>query len=118
MNLRNQLLAIFLILVFLAAGVLFFHTWVVQKPFGEILFLGDGLVAGNLAAARLYEADHHLAIDSFPHLALVTNYSYDFAVPDSPAAASAIATGAKVDNGTIGISPKDRTLISILELAK
>jgi alkaline phosphatase len=120
MNLRNQLLALFLLFLFIAGGVLFFHTWVVQKPFGIILFVGDGLVAGNLTAARLYQggAEHHLAMESFPHLALVTNYANDFAVPDSPAAASAIATGVKVDNGVIGISPKGKNLQSILELAK
>ena len=120
MKLRNQLLALFLLLVFVAGGVLFFHTWVVQKPFGVILFVGDGLVTGNLTAARLYDvgADHRLTMDGFPHLALVTNYANDFAVPDSPAAASAIATGTKVNNGVIGISPKGRTLESILELAK
>jgi len=120
MNLRNQLLALFCVLVFIAAGVLFFHTWVVQKPFGVILFVGDGLVTGNLTAARLYNggADHRLTMETLPHLALVTNYSNDFAVPDSPAAASAIATGSKVNNGVIGISPKGRTLMSILELAK
>jgi alkaline phosphatase len=120
MKLRNQLLALFLLLGFIAAGVVFFHTWVVQKPFGVILFVGDGLVTGNLTAARLYDggADHHLTMDGFPHLALVTNYANDFAVPDSPAAASAIATGVKVNNGVIGISPKDRPLESILELAK
>jgi alkaline phosphatase len=120
MNLRNQLLALSLVLIFIAGGVLLFHTWVVQKPFGVILFVGDGLVTGNLTAARLYDggADHHLTMDTFPHLALVTNYANDFAVPDSPAAASAIATGVKVNNGTIGLSPKGRTLQSILELAK
>ena len=120
MNLRNQLLALFCVLIFLAAGVLFFRTWVVQKPFGVILFVGDGLVAGNLTAARLYDggADHRLTMETLPHLALVTNYSNDFAVPDSPAAASAIATGVKVNNGVIGISPKGRTLTSILELAR
>jgi alkaline phosphatase len=120
MNLRNQLLALFLVLAFVAAGVLFFHTWVVQKPFGIILFVGDGLVTSNLTAARLYDggADHHLTMDEFPHLALATNYANDFAVPDSPAAASAIATGVKVNNGVIDISPKGRMLSSILELAR
>jgi alkaline phosphatase len=57
-------------------------------------------------------------MDTFPHLALVTNYANDFAVPDSPAAASAIATGVKCNNGVIGISPKGRELASILQLAK
>jgi len=120
MKIRNQLLALFLLAVFIAGGVVFFHTWVVKKPFGVILFVGDGLVTGNLTAARLFNngADHPLTMDTFPHLALVTNYANDFAVPDSPAAASAIATGSKVNNGVIGIGPKGRMLMSILELAK
>ncbi len=120
MNLRNQLLALFMLLLFLGAGVLIFHTWVVQKPFGVILFVGDGLVTGNLTAARMYDggADHHLTMDGFPHLALLTNYANDFAVPDSPAAASAIATGVKTDNGVIAMSPKGRPLETMLELAK
>ena len=43
MNLRNQLLALFCLVAFIAAGVLFFRTWVVQrKPPGVILFVGDG----------------------------------------------------------------------------
>jgi alkaline phosphatase len=120
MNLRNQLLALFCLLVFIGAGVLFFHTWVVQKPLGVILFVGDGLVTGNLTAARLYDggADHHLTLDTFPNLALVTNYANDYAVPDSPAAASAIATGAKVDNGVISMTEKGRALQTIIELAR
>ncbi|HEX4083780.1 MAG TPA: alkaline phosphatase [Chthoniobacteraceae bacterium] len=120
MNLRNQLLALFLLLVFIAGGFLLFRTWVVQKPFGIILFVGDGLVTGNLTAARLYDggAVHHLTMETLPHLALVSNYANDFAVPDAPAAATAIATGVKVDNGTLGVNAKGRALQSILELAK
>jgi len=120
MNLRNQLLALFCFVVFLAAGFVLFHTWVVQKPVGIILFVGDGLVTGNLTAARMYDggADRRLTIDGFPHLALVTNYANDYAVPDSPAAASAIATGVKVDNGVISMTPKGRALETILELAR
>jgi alkaline phosphatase len=120
MNLRNQLLALFCLLVFIGGGVIYFHTWVVQRPFGIILIVGDGLVTRNLTAARLYNggADRRLTMDGFPHLALVTNYASDFAVPDSPAAASAIATGVKVDNGCVSIGPKGQSLISILQLAR
>src|SRR5581483_11341338 len=112
MNLRNQLLALFLLLVFIAGGFLLFRTWVVQKPFGMILFIGDGLVANNLTAARQFDggAVHHLNMETLPNLALVTNYASDFAVPDSPAAASAIATGVKVENGAIAVNPKGRAI--------
>ncbi len=120
MKLRNQLLALFCLLVFLGVGFLYFHEWVRQKPFGIILFLGDGLVAGNLTAARLYEggADHKLTLESLPYLALLSNQAGDFAVPDSPAAASAIATGVKVNNRSVSMSPRGTPLKTIIELAQ
>lgn len=120
MKLRNQLLALFCLLVFIGIGVLYFRFWVVQKPFGIILFIGDGMVSGNLAAARLYEggADHRLTLETLPNLALLSNYASDFAVPDSPSAATALATGVKVNNGSIAINPRGKSLTSILELAR
>jgi alkaline phosphatase len=120
MKLRNQLLALFCLLVFIALGVLYFRTWAVQKPFGIILFIGDGLVTGNLTAAKLYEggADHRLTIETMRNVALVSNHANDFAVPDTAAAASALATGVKVNNGSIAINPHGKALAGILELAR
>ena len=43
MKWRNQLLALFCLVVFAAFGVFYFQHWVVQKPFGIILFVGEGL---------------------------------------------------------------------------
>ena len=67
MKLRNLFLAFACLLVFIAFGVLFFRTWVVQKPFGIILFVADGLTTNALTAARLYQggADQKLTIESF-----------------------------------------------------
>jgi alkaline phosphatase len=117
---RNQLLALFCLFVFAGLGVLYFQHWVIQKPFGIILFIGEGLGPERLAATRVYVggADAHLALDSMSHLALMTNASKDFAVSDSAAAASAIATGAKVNNGAIAIGPNGKPLTSIVELAR
>src|SRR5207245_10221411 len=79
---RNQLLALFCLFVFAGLGVLYFQHWVVQKPFGIILFVGEGLAPERLAATRVYVggADARLALDSMDHLALMTNQSKDFAV--------------------------------------
>jgi alkaline phosphatase len=120
MKLRNQLLALVCLLVFIAFGFVFFRTWVVQKPFGVILFVSDGLTTNTLTAARLYQggAQHKLALESFPRLALVSNYSNDFAVPDSGAAATALATGVKGNNRAIGLDSTGKELRSILTLAK
>lgn len=120
MKLRNQLLALFCLLVFATFGWLYVRTWVVQKPFGIILFVSDSMVARHLTAARLYEggADHRLTIESLPHFAMVRNSANDFAVPDAASAASAIATGRKVNHRALSVSADGRRLPTILELAR
>ena len=76
MKWRNQLLALFCLIAFAAGGVFYFQHWVIQKPFGIILFVGEGLTPGRLAATRIYAAgaDTPLALDLMPHMALLTNY--------------------------------------------
>ena len=120
MKLRNQLLALFCLLVFVAIGVLYFQVWVVQKHFGVIVFVSDGMVARHLTAARLYEggAEHRLALDSFPYSALVANSARDFAVPDAAAAATALATGTRVNHRNVASDPRGQPLQSLIELAK
>ena len=117
---RNQLLALFCLLAFAGLGVLYFQHWVIQKPFGIILFVGEGLSPSQLAAARVYGggADSHLALDSMPASALLINYSNDFAAPDSAAAATALATGIKTNNRAIGVDAKGKPVRNIVELAR
>jgi len=117
---RNQLLALFCLAAFAALGVLYFQQWVVQKPFAIILFVGEGLAPRQLAPARMFVggADARLALDSMPHLALLMNASKDFAVPDQAAAATALATGVKVNNGSLGVDENGQALITSLELAR
>lgn len=120
MKLRNQLLALACLLAFIGVGILYFRTWVVQKPFGIIVFLGDGLTSNTLTTARLYEngADHRLVIEKFPNLALLTNHAYDFAVPDAAAASTAFATGVKSNNRALSVNPHGDPIRSILEEAQ
>src|SRR5947207_2233282 len=117
---RNQLLALFCLLAFAGLGVLYFQHWVIRKPFGIILFIGEGLAPGRLAPTRAYAggAGTHLGLDSMPHVALLTNYSKDFAAPDQAAAATAIATGVKVANRAIAINGDGKPLRTIIELAR
>lgn len=120
MQLRNRLLALFCLLVFIGFGFLFFREWVVQKPFGIILFVSDGLTPANVTAARSFSrgADSRLELEKLPHSALVSNYANDLAIPDTAAAATAIATGVKTNSGSIGLSPGNGLLESILDLAR
>jgi alkaline phosphatase len=119
MKWRNQLLALFCLIAFGAGGVFSFRHLVIQKPFGIILFVGEGLTPGRLGMTRIYAAgaDTPLALDLMPHLALVTNASNDFAAPDQAAAATAIASGVKVNNRLIGCDAEGKSLPTLIELA-
>lgn len=120
MKLRNQLLALICLLLFVALGVAYFRTVVTSKPFAIILFVSDGMVARHLAAARLYEggADHRLTVEGFPHLALVRNAANDFAVPDAASAGTALATGKKVNHRRLSVDARGQPLPTLLELAR
>ena len=120
MKWRNQILALLCLAIFVAFGVLYFRHWVVQKPFGVILFIGEGLTPDRVAATRLYAggATSRLAIETLPAVALLSNYSQDFAVPDEAAAATTLATGAKVNNRSLAIGPNDKRLRSVIDLAR
>ena len=120
MKWRNQLLALLCLLAFAGLGVLYFRHWVARKPFGIILFIGEGLAPDRLATTRAYAggASTRLSLDSMPHMALLTNYSKDFAAPDQAAAATAIATGTRVPNGVIAINADKKPIPSIIEIAR
>lgn len=120
MKWRNQILALLCLLIFVAFGVLYFRHWVVQKPFGIVLFIGEGLTPDRIAATRLYAggANTRLALEALPAVALLSNYSQDFAVPDEAAAATTLATGVKVNNRNLGVGPNDKRLRSLIDLAR
>ena len=121
MRLRNNLLALAILLGFLGIGVLYVRFWVVQRPYGIIVFVSDGLVTRHLTAARLYEngAGHRLEMERLlTHSALVRNDSLQFAVADAASAASALATGRKARHHTVGVDERGGSIPSILELAR
>src|SRR5207245_11406733 len=117
---RNQLVALLFLAVFAGLGVLYFQHWVVQKPFGIILIIVEGLAPERITLTRVYlgGSDARLALDGMPNVALVTNYSRDFAVSDQAAAASALATGVKVNNRSLSIDPAGKPRANIIELAR
>ena len=120
MKWRNQILALLCLAIFVAFGVLYFRHWVVQKPFGIVLFIGEGLTPERIAATRLYAggATTRLALEALPAVALLSNYSQDFAVPDEAAAATTLATGVKVNNRSLGLGPNDKRLRTLIDLAR
>jgi alkaline phosphatase len=117
---RNQLLALLCLLAFAGLGVLYFQHWVVQRSFGIILLIGEGLGPERIALTRAFlaGADTNLSLDTMPHSALAKNYSKDFAVSDQAAAATAIATGVKVNNRAVSIDSSGKPIPTIVELAR
>lgn len=116
MRWRNQLLALLCLLIFLGLGVVYFRHWVVQKPFGIVLFVGEGLTPDRIAATRLYAggANAKLSLEKLPAVALLANASPDFAVPDEAAAATTLAAGVKVNNR----APAGKAITTIIDLAR
>lgn len=119
-KIRNRFLALVLLLAFIGVGMLFYVNWVVQKPFAIILFLTDNLNSSSLTAARIYKggADHRLNLESLPNLGFITTQAADFAVSDTAAAVTAIATGQKVNNRSVGVDSAGKPLENLIDLAQ
>ena len=119
MKLRNRLLALACLLLFLTLGGLILLTTGPRKPFAVILFVADNINPACLTAARIYSGggDSKLQLEEFPNTALCRNASSDFSVPDTAAAATEIATGGKVPNGKLCVDASGAKLPSLLETA-
>ena len=120
MKLRNQLIALACLFAFLGMGVLYVRMWVVHKPRQIILFVSDALATRPLTAARLYAggAKYQLALEKFPHTALLRNPSEEFAVPDTAAAATALATGRVTRHRAVAATGTGKAFETILERAR
>lgn len=85
-----------------------------------ILLIGDGMGTGPVALARMRAAwpDGKLYMERMPVAGFVRTHSADAVVTDSAAAATAMATGFRTNNGMISVSPEGRKLLTILEAAR
>ncbi len=73
-------------------------------------FIGDGMGMGHVNAAQYYNRmvlgnTDPLLMQQFPVAGIVTTYSASSPVTDSAAAGTALATGKKTKNYTVGMSP-------------
>lgn len=84
-----------------------------------ILFIGDGMGLEHIRGGGMYLNGEQgtLIFESFPYQGTVTTYSADNEITDSAASSTAMATGQKVNNGTISMAfPGDGSeLTTILE---
>jgi alkaline phosphatase len=84
-----------------------------------ILFIGDGLSVAAVSAARLKQggAEGRLHMDRMPVAGFVRTTAANDLITDSAAAATAMASGFKTNNGMIGMTPDGRKVLSVLEAA-
>jgi alkaline phosphatase len=87
-----------------------------------ILVVGDGMGAAQREAIELASAGAHgtLVMDSLPHAGLVGTNSANPGDPvtDSAAAATAMASGVKTHNGSVGVDTRNDAVPTVLERAK
>lgn len=85
-----------------------------------ILFIGDGMGSEHRKSAQWISVGitGRLAMDAVSSNGFIQTYSANGQVTDSAAAATAMATGTKTDNGIIGLDVNLNRLTSILENAK
>ncbi|HEX9654784.1 MAG TPA: alkaline phosphatase, partial [bacterium] len=85
-----------------------------------ILFIGDGMGLSHLTAARVHllGPDSRLNIERMPVTGLVTTHAVDDLITDSAAGATALASGVKTTNKSIGMDAGGKIYPTILEAAR
>lgn len=95
-------------------------TTTTGAPVRIILFIGDGMGTAQRAAAQWAAVgfNGHLVMDTLPVTGWSRTSNVAGGVTDSAAAATAMATGVKTENGKIGLGPDGTPLSTILEQAQ
>ncbi|MHA1576248.1 MAG: alkaline phosphatase, partial [Candidatus Thorarchaeota archaeon] len=96
------------------------HSLSQDNNLSIILMIGDGMGFDHVKLGRWVEvgSNGNLTMEQLPWNASVTTYSTSSAVTDSAAAATALATGYKTDNGKLSVNPAMMELETILEIAQ
>lgn len=82
------------------------------KAKNVILFVGDGMSIPTITASRIFDGQkkgvdgesNKLSFEEFPYAALSKTYTHDAQVADSAPTATAMVSGLKSVNGTIGVT--------------
>lgn len=115
--LQKVLVILFISLIFGCSGG---GSAPIQEANNIILFIGDGMGAEHRKAARwaIAGVNGKLSMDDMLANGLIQTYSADNVITDSAAAATAMATGVKTNNGVIGLDANLNFVSTILEEAK
>ena len=97
-----------------------FHGDNYEHPKSIILFIGDGMGPEQRRAAQWYSVGMSgtLKMDELDYSGAAITASANSTITDSAAAATAISTGIKTNNGVVGMDPSLNSLVTILEIAK
>ena len=87
-----------------------------RAPKNIILFIGDGMGLPQVTAGKVIKGK--LEMERCPVTGLVTTWSSSSLVTDSAAAATALATGEKTNNGALGVEPNGLPLKNVIEYAE
>ena len=107
----KRIVYIFLLLLFVQSGcVKQSDKQQVNQPKNVILFIGDGMGVNQVNGTEAYRAELEgrigikpLLFTEFPYATMATTYSATNGVTDSAASGTALATGNKTKNGTLGM---------------
>lgn len=88
-----------------------------EKPKNIILLIGDGMGVSHVFAG-LTANKGNLFLQNFKHIGFSKTQSADDYITDSAAGGTAISTGHKTNNGSIGVDAKDKPVKTILEEAE
>ena len=86
-------------------------------PKNVILLIGDGMGVSQIYAGMTV-ADKELVFEKFKHIGFQKTYSYSDYITDSGASGTALATGVKTNNQSIGVDPEGNPVKSILHYAE
>jgi alkaline phosphatase len=91
-----------------------------EEPLSIILMIGDGMGPEHVRLGKWVEVGPNgsLLMEQLPFSANVTTYSADSNITDSSAAATAIASGVKINNSFVGIDPNGVVLETIIDVAQ
>lgn len=89
-------------------------------PKNVIILIGDGMGVGHITSARLADngIQGKLLLDTMPITGLSITCPAGNVVTDSAAGGTALATGVKTKNGSVGVDPNKKPLKNILEVAQ
>ena len=87
-----------------------------RAPKNIILFIGDGMGLSQVTAGKIVAGT--LEMERCPVTGFVTTWSGSSLVTDSAAAATALSTGVKTSNGSLGVTPDGLPLKNVIEYAE